>query len=148
MIEYVTRNSKSTVGVDAPVIRSVAESPTCELIPDSPSSPESEEPTLNAKNLQQFMPNAGDESDSSLPDSLWMINCRCGVEGDGNVLYRTDEGETVQCDECLEWSHISCQRDGRASLLGPKDWFTCDFCDELSLLNLKFQKKQRESARK
>lgn len=65
----------------------------------------------------------------SLPNSLFSINCRCGMVGDGNILYCQDDGEAIQCDICEEWSHIACQRDGRADNLSKTDKFMCDFCD-------------------
>lgn len=107
------------------------------------NSPESEEPTFNIGHLPSPA-----KSSLSLPDSLFTMNCRCGVQGDGNVLYREEEGTAVQCDECRDWSHIACQRNGRASLLGNKDKFICDFCDALTVLHPQFHEKQRESARK
>lgn len=106
-------------------------------------SPESEEPTFNDGHLPSPA-----KSSLSLPDSLFTMNCRCGVQGDGNVLYREEEGTAVQCDECHDWSHVACQRNGRASLLGNKDKFICDFCDALTVLHPQYHKKQRESARK
>jgi hypothetical protein len=85
----------------------------------------------------------------SLPNSDFKLNCHCGVQGDGNVLYRTDDdGAAVKCDECGDWSHIACQRDGRASLLKPKDEFICNCCDALNVLHPRFHQKERESRRK
>ena len=110
------------------------------------ASPESEEGAPSQPQLQ--VPHQSPQPDEqSLPDSDFQMNCRCGVKGDRNLLYRVDEGEAVQCDECKDWSHIACQRDGRASLLAPRDSFVCDFCD-LSLLDAVFHQKQRVSARK
>ena len=85
---------------------------------------------------------------NSLPDSEFTVNCRCGVNGDGNVLYRTgDEGAAVKCEECGDWSHIACQRDGRASVLKKKNKFICDFCDALDVLRPQYHQKERESKR-
>ena len=84
-------------------------------------------------------------SESSLPDSLFALDCRCGLSGDGNLLYRPEQfGEAIECDRCKSWSHIACQRNGRASDLGEKDIFICDFCDPTFIL----PSKQRESERK
>ena len=66
---------------------------------------------------------------SSPPDSEFQLNCRCGFHGDGNKLHRSkEEGTAIQCDECKDWSHVACQRNGRASGLGEKDTFVCDLC--------------------
>lgn len=68
------------------------------------------------------------DSDSP-PDSPFNINCRCGLKGDGNVFYDDEkEGEAVLCNQCEHWSHIACQRNGRASKLRVKEAFYCDFC--------------------
>ena len=64
----------------------------------------------------------------SPPDSPFNIKCRCGLEGDGNVYYDEKEGEAVLCTECGHWSHIACQRNGRASKLRAKEAFFCDLC--------------------
>lgn len=121
-------------------------------------SPESEETTYPPAQTQLPPVPAPVNSESpvsegqSLPDSLFRINCRCGMTGDGNVLYQEEEGLAMQCEECRDWSHIACQRNGRASLLGPKDRFICDFCDGSSVLGPAldpgFHKKQRISVRK
>ncbi|KAF5379487.1 hypothetical protein D9615_006638 [Tricholomella constricta] len=62
-------------------------------------------------------------STSSAPDSLFALDCRCGSVGNGNLLYRREEGQAVQCDECRNWSHIACQKEGRASRLGEHEPF-------------------------
>jgi len=90
---------------------SVDKTPPKKPLPDTaiPSSP-------------LFMP-------SSPPDSEFHLNCRCGFLGDGNKLHRSkEEGTAIQCDECKDWSHVACQRNGRASGLGEKDTFVCDLC--------------------
>ena len=113
---------------------------------DLQGSPESEEDTHMPP--IQCSPQSAQSENPSLPDSLFQINCRCGLKGDGNQLYREDEGEAIQCDECRDWSHIACQCDGRAGGLCPKDSFICDICDASSVLDQDFYKKQRASARK
>ncbi len=66
----------------------------------------------------------------SEPDSSFNVNCRCGISGDGNVLYEADiYGEAIQCDDCNEWLHIACQRNARAGNLKIKDAFICDRCN-------------------
>ena len=57
------------------------------------------------------------------------MSCRCGLSGDGNILYRQEDGEAIQCEECREWSHITCQKDGQADRLKKNEPFFCDFCD-------------------
>ena len=73
-------------------------------------------------------PRHGIDSPKSPPDSPFNINCRCGLNGDGNIYYNEKEGEAVLCAECEHWSHIACQRNGRASKLRAKEAFFCDFC--------------------
>ena len=68
-------------------------------------------------------------SQVSLPDSDFALNCRCGAISNANILYHQDDGEAVQCNECKDWSHVACQKDGRASTLGKGEPFLCDNCD-------------------
>jgi hypothetical protein len=81
--------------------------------------PESEEETTRSIPLSQV----------SLPNSDFDVNCRCGAKGDGNIVFYQGGGEVVQCDECKDWSHIACQRNGRASNLTKNEQFFCDSCD-------------------
>jgi len=76
-------------------------------------------------------------SQDSLPNSDFDLNCRCGATGDGNIVYYQEDGEVVQCDECKDWSHIGCQRNGRASNLPKNKPFLClgaqNFCRGMSV---------------
>lgn len=74
--------------------------------------------------------NKSPRSDASIPDSPFDVKCRCGVRGDGNKHYDAREvGAAIQCDNCKVWSHIACQREGRASNLAESGTFLCDICD-------------------
>ena len=86
---------------------------------------------------------------SSLPDSEFTINCRCGLGGDGNILYLQQDGKAIQCDECGDWSHIACQYNGCAHNLKKNEHFTCDFCNLLKPQGLlKKPKGSQTSSRK
>jgi hypothetical protein len=110
-----------------------------ELLASTSDSPESEDENTQARPLS---------ANPSLPDSEWSLNCRCGLKGDGNILYREDEGSTIQCNDCLDWSHVACQKDGRASQLAEGKKFICDICEGQAVLLPRNQRKQRESTRK
>lgn len=95
--------------------------------------PESEEETLpppvktlNLTNLTTMAPSL---TQDSLPDSDFNVNCCCGATSDGNIVYHQEDGEVVQCKEYKDWSHITCQRDGRASNLPKNKSFLCDTCN-------------------
>ena len=97
---------------------------TSTLTAAADDGPESEEETVQSVPLVPIP-----TSPDSLPDSEFDLNCRCGVTGNGNVVYHQEDGEVVQCNECRDWSHICCQRDGRASDLPKNKPFFCDSCD-------------------
>ena len=98
----------------------------------SGSTPESED--KNTGPTKPATTNSPSSSTNSLPNSPFQLKCICGLEGDGYVLYDNEAGIAIQCNDCCNWSHVACQRDGRASDLSEKDPFICDFCDLATLL--------------
>ncbi|KAF5323682.1 hypothetical protein D9619_012867 [Psilocybe cf. subviscida] len=72
----------------------------------------------------------GDEDDDSdnIPDDDNIMRCRCGIEGDMKVVYNPEDGVAIACDRCRRWSHIPCERNGRADCLPKQTPFRCDFC--------------------
>ncbi|KAF5329617.1 hypothetical protein D9619_009245 [Psilocybe cf. subviscida] len=93
-----------------------------------------EQPPLTSESLAKENP--------PLPSKSFNINCRCGCQGDGNVLYLSEfEGPPIQCKRCRSWSHAACQRNGRGDRLGKSDSFFCDIC-------LRDNERKRVSARK
>jgi PHD finger protein len=86
-------------------------------------------PTRSDSDLINLAETSRSLSQISLPNSDFDVNCRCGVKGDGNIVYYQEDGEVVQCNDCKEWSHIACQKNGRASNLPKKKPFLCDSCD-------------------
>jgi hypothetical protein len=102
-------------------------------------SPESEEETTGpTKPLTINSPlnptTPPPSSPVSLPNSPFNLKCLCGLKGDGNISYNQEAGVAIQCSDCGDWSHLACQRDGRASDLPEKELFICDFCDLSTLL--------------
>ncbi|KAJ7178694.1 hypothetical protein C8R43DRAFT_842165, partial [Mycena crocata] len=53
--------------------------------------------------------------------------CRCGDCGPDWTVFERGL-VVVQCEDCKAWSHMSCQRYGRASKLRKKEAFICDYC--------------------
>jgi hypothetical protein len=65
-----------------------------------------------------------DDGESEASD--YAFHCRCGTHGNGHEV--AGGQQTIRCDLCENWSHIACQRGGRASNLHPKAAFYCDGC--------------------
>ncbi|CAA7270203.1 unnamed protein product [Cyclocybe aegerita] len=131
-VEYLTHAGIAVVTQTRPP----REAPESEDSTSPPADPLRTVPPTTAPRDTQYSPTPSQAVSqiSSLPDSEFEINCRCGMSGDGNALYRVEDGEAIQCDECKSWSHIACQRNGRAGNLRKKDPYLCDFCDLTHLL--------------
>ncbi|KAF5378138.1 hypothetical protein D9615_007524 [Tricholomella constricta] len=95
-------------------------------IPSSPSRLPSTPPAIATSELSSL--SSLKSSTSSLPNSEFCIDCRCGLAGDGNIFYNGAEGRAIQCDECRDWSHVACQKNGRAGNLRENEPFICDKC--------------------
>lgn len=73
--------------------------------------------------------NEESRSDSNLTSrsaSPHPIQCRCGAQGDGNLMI--DGLDTVLCVTCGKYSHIACQRSGRANHIPSGEDFECSEC--------------------
>ena len=59
------------------------------------------------------------------PEAI-VVKCRCGVRGGREV----DRLSKIKCSACNTWSHIGCQKDGRASDLSARalETYECDTC--------------------
>lgn len=127
--EYVSRNYPIGTPPDGPHDTPKATTPPTHIsITSITDEPESEDDTVPQHEPVNSTGDARPSTPESLPDSVFEIKCRCGLEGNGNIYYDENEGEAVQCNECECWSHIACQTNGRASKLRVKDPFFCDFC--------------------
>lgn len=148
MMEYVSKKN----GTKILYVESDAEDDHLHSVPSPEDTLESEEdtgkvvieindsPQVDGPILTKY---CSPSPTQSLPDSLFSLNCRCGVVGDGNKYYLDNiNGEAIQCNKCRDWSHIACQRDGRASSLKKKDPFICDNCD-ISHMMIRRTNKQR-----
>ena len=60
------------------------------------------------------------------------LSCRCGHSGD--EIPSANELPLIQCFVCHLWSHVSCQRLGRADGLKKDEHFTCDGCNGMDLV--------------
>ena len=140
--EYISKNPEPKPGESPTGTDNKSESVSPEASPlvlliDGPESEEETIPlhshrkpalkistTKTNTEITSIYPTAPD----SPPDSPFNIKCRCGLKSDGNLYYDEKEGEAVRCTECEHWSHIACQRNGRASKLRMKEAFYCDIC--------------------
>ncbi|KAJ3765610.1 hypothetical protein FB446DRAFT_830354 [Lentinula raphanica] len=71
------------------------------------------------------------EPPEELPPEEFDFHCRCGIStyAEIEVIQNTDTGDIIQCDSCLKWSHIACQKNGRAGSLNKTQLFHCDTCN-------------------
>lgn len=79
--------------------------------------------SIHKEELPLISPASPSLSDSGLV--IFPFECRCGAVGDNGEDLSNGE-PVIQCDRCLNWSHIACQMDGRASKLPLKSRFVCD----------------------
>ncbi|KAJ6523218.1 hypothetical protein DFH09DRAFT_1047292 [Mycena vulgaris] len=69
----------------------------------------------------------------SQSESEFPFSCRCGAQGPDGSIFTVDD-PAIQCDRCKDWSHVSCQRDGRAYNNKRSDLFECDYCIQNGVL--------------
>ncbi|KAF8829448.1 hypothetical protein HHX47_DHR3000949 [Lentinula edodes] len=63
--------------------------------------------------------------------SDFQFMCRCGITTTNEtlVVHNSSTGDIIQCDNCDIWSHIACQKEGRAGgLRQTREPFQCDGC--------------------
>lgn len=103
-------------------------------LPRSPTSRTS--PPTQASSLSDPASLATVRPSQNRSPSPMPMDCRCGSQGDGNVL--ADGLTTIQCDTCGHWSHIACQRYGSASRLAKNARWRCYLCDVQNTLIPRF----------
>ncbi|KAF5319194.1 hypothetical protein D9619_008741 [Psilocybe cf. subviscida] len=134
-IEYLRRDAP-----DVPYKR-IRATPESEDSPPPSPKPSSREgsllavedvdaPSTKGTSVSSLEPPPPQRSSSTIPDSLFDLNCRCGLTGNGNVGYVQANGEAVQCMTCQDWMHVACQQ-GHADI-GPKAKFECERCELLT----------------
>ncbi|KAJ7705174.1 hypothetical protein B0H16DRAFT_1295048 [Mycena metata] len=60
------------------------------------------------------------------------FSCRCGDHGPDGLEFARGL-EVIHCEKCSTWSHVSCQRFGRAAGLPKSTPFYCDRCVRMEL---------------
>jgi hypothetical protein len=122
---------KMDVDQKPPIIQSDISAPASQVESEDRNEPTSMPMDIdNTPPITHLSPPAKSDSEVSAPNSAFSVDCRCGQSYDGNLGYDKDNvGEPIQCDFCKDWSHIACQKDGRASNLGEEDIFLCDACN-------------------
>ncbi|TFK95047.1 hypothetical protein BDV98DRAFT_599204 [Pterulicium gracile] len=71
---------------------------------------------------------------------MFIFQCRCRRKGqdadikEGRLQHKMGAahlGGLIQCNQCLRWMHIACQRQDRADKLGEDVKFSCNWCGYL-----------------
>ncbi|EPQ59388.1 hypothetical protein GLOTRDRAFT_70775 [Gloeophyllum trabeum ATCC 11539] len=115
-------------------------------LPEPPifSSPlKAKTPIARRRAKKRRAPSTSPESDHRLSGPPFY--CRCGLRGNWNELAIAEP--TIECHMCERWSHIACQKGGRASRLTPSQKFTCDDCMLPHLLRQNMIPKPRRKRR-
>lgn len=123
LIDPDSRKTSEYIGVNSAISLSPGPPTAMASLPDLSD---------NDSKFRDSVSSAGESSvmvlDRPGTPSVALLNCRCGTkmqkEGVNVVDFGTDLGEVVECNLCSEWSHIACQKNGRADRLGnnPFHW--------------------------
>ncbi|KAJ7753231.1 hypothetical protein B0H16DRAFT_1835398 [Mycena metata] len=81
---------------------------------------------------------AGLQEENDCEDQL---DCRCGEK---KGLSTVDWKLLVECTSCRSFSHIACQRNGRASTVQGKKTFRCDYCTPPGIVGVKRTPKRKK----